>query len=328
MTAFPLTFIRLRFECVAETPLRLGGWRAGSNLRGALVDVMRRATCPYSVPSTPGQRLPVDAEHVSQCPVCWLVAAHEKPGVERRGYVLTPPIGAPAAYPPGETFSFHLTLLGDARRLLPYFILAVPEMGLGGVGAGRGRFKLRRILAEFPDGREEEVLPEGERVLRLPEQAVTHADVLLQAGQYSRRWRNGNMASLELEFLTPLRLIWNEALVKAPDFSIFFARLLERVDELAVQFAGGERRSPEERARLQNLAREVRMIENRTRWVEVSSGSSRTGSKTWISGLVGSARYAAPTPVWAELLPWLLWGEAVQVGKDTVKGNGVFRRAG
>jgi hypothetical protein len=24
-------------------------------------------------------------------------------------------------------------------------------------------------------------------------------------------------------------------------------------------------------------------------------------------------------------LPWLLWGEVAQVGKDTVKGNGVFR---
>lgn len=328
MADFPLTFTRLRFECVTETPLRLGGWRAGSNLRGALVDVMRRATCAYSVPSVPGQKVSIDAEHIAHCPVCWLVAAHEKPGVERRGYILTPPVETPSVLMPGERFAFHLTLFGEARRFLPYFVLAVPEMGLGGVGAGRGRFRLRRVVAEFPGGREEEVLPEGEQVLRLPEQPATHADVLSQAGQFSRRWRDGGVASLGLEFLTPLRLIWNEELVKAPDFSIFFNRLLERVDELAMQFSGGEHRPLEERTRLQNLAREVRMIENHTRWVEVSSGSSRTGSKTWISGLVGSARYAAPVSVWEELLPWLLWGEVVQVGKDTVKGNGVFRRAG
>lgn len=322
---FPLTFTRLRFECLVQTPLRLGGWRAGSNLRGALVDVMRRATCAYSVPSVPGQKVAVDPAHTAQCPVCWLVAAHEKPGVERRGYVLTPPEGVPSVLMPAERFAFHLTLLGEAQHFLPYFVLAVPEMGLGGVGTGRGRFHLRRVVAEFPGGREEEVLAEGTQALRLPEQVVTHADLLNLAEKFSRRWREAGVASLELKFLTPLRLIWNESLVKAPDFSILFARLLERVDELAMQFSGGERRPLEERAHLQNLAREVRLIENHTLWVEVSSGSSRTGSKTWISGLVGSARYAAPVPVWKELLPWLLWGEAMQVGKDTVKGNGAFR---
>jgi hypothetical protein len=43
--SFPLTALRLRFTCAAETTLHLGGLRAGSNLRGALVNVMRRATC-------------------------------------------------------------------------------------------------------------------------------------------------------------------------------------------------------------------------------------------------------------------------------------------
>jgi len=33
----------------------------------------------------------------------------------------------------------------------------------------------------------------------------------------------------------------------------------------------------------------------------------------------------APVEVWREPLPWLLWGEITQVGKDTSKGNGVYR---
>jgi hypothetical protein len=34
--------------------------------------------------------------------------------------------------------------------------------------------------------------------------------------------------------------------------------------------------------------------------------------------------YAATFNVWRALLPWLLWGAVAQVGKDVVKGNGVY----
>ncbi len=329
MADFPLTFTRLRFECLAETPLRFGEFRAGSNLRGALVNVMRRATCPLSLPALPGGvAVPPDSEHVATCPVCWLVAANEKPGVERRGYVLTPPLDASPAYEAGERFAFHLTLVGEAQRFLPYFVLAVPEAGRMGVGAGRGRFALRRILAEHLDGSEEILLEEGETVLRPNASAQSHQDVIARAERllplrFAPSARP--MLELRLHFHTPLRLIWNERLVKSPDFAVIFARLLERVDELAVQFADAPRRPLEEIARLEQLALQVRLIEHNTRWVEVASSSSRTHIQTWLSGLVGTARYAAPLAVWRELLPWLVWGEVVQVGKDTVKGNGVLR---
>ena len=324
MADFPLTFTRLRFECLAETPLRFGEYRAGSNLRGALVNVMRRATCPLSVPALPGGVAATpDPQHVATCPVCWLVAANEKPGVERRGYILTPPLGPVPSYAPGERFAFHLTLVGEAQRFLPYFVLAVPEAGRMGMGAGRGRFALRRILAERLDGSEDVLLEEGETVLRPDVSVQSHRDVLARVDRLLPRDAAGGVLELLLHFLTPLRLIWNERLVKSPDFAVLFARLLERVDELAVQFAGGGRRPAQEVERLQNCALQVRLIEQNTRWVEVASGSSRTQTQTWLSGMVGTARYAAPLAVWRELLPWLVWGEVVQVGKDTVKGNGV-----
>ncbi|KPL82638.1 hypothetical protein SE15_11085 [Thermanaerothrix daxensis] len=325
MVAFPLTFMRLRFECQAETPLRLGGWRAGNNLRGALVDVMRRATCPYSVPALAGMSVPPDPEHVATCPVCWLVAANEKPGMERRGYVLTPPLEIPELLKPGERFVFHLTLLGEAQRFLPYFVLAVPEMGRDGVGVGRGHFTLRRITADLLNGKEEEVLREGETILRPPKVSLSHTEIQNYAERMMQGWQATDIMEMRITFHTPLRLIWNQRLIKTPDFAIFFARLLERVDDLAKQFSGANQRPYEERTYLRDLSLQVRLIENDTRWIEVSSGSSRTGRPTWISGLVGFARYAAPTKIWRELLPWLIWGEIVQVGKDTVKGNGVFR---
>ena len=314
-TIFPLTSIRLRFHCVVESPIQLGGLRAGSNLRGALVNVMQRATCAGD---------PSDAAHLAICPVCWLVAANDHPGQDRRGYVITPPMEVAESLEPGAGLDFHITLFGEAVRYLPYFVLAVPETGRTGVGPGRGRFALRTIHAEHPLNGDWTVLAEGENVVRPPAQPVAHADILQAAEKFA-----GNLGDrstrLRLDFLTPLRVILEERLLKSPDFGAIFNHILRRLDELAVQHAGGAERPLEERQRLWNLANRVRLVESKTNWVDVLSGSSRTGQPTWISGLVGPAWYSAPAEAWRELLPWLLWGEIVQVGKDTAKGNGVYR---
>jgi len=203
-------------------------------------------------------------------------------------------------------------------------VLAVPEAGRTGLGPGRGRFALKTIHAEHPLNGDWAILAEGENVVRPPAQNVTHADIQQKAETFSDSLGSG-AALLRLDFLTPLRIILEERLLKSPDFGVIFNHILRRLDELAVQHAGGVVRPREERQRLWELANRVRMVESQTRWVDVRSGSSRTGQPTWISGLVGPAWYSAPVKVWRELLPWLMWGEITQVGKDTSKGNGVYR---
>jgi hypothetical protein len=315
MNPFPLTYLRLRFTCRAETPLVLGGLRAGSNLRGALLAVMRRATCIGD---------PSDPAHAAACPVCWLAAADDHPGQERRGYAIAPPLTGPETIQAGEELAFHISLFGEAARYLPYFVLAVPEAGRNGMGPGRGRFSLKTIHAEHPLIEDWPVLKEGENVVRPPSRPVAQADILQAAESLAVRLE-GKQPRLRLDFHTPLRLILDGHLLKAPDFGVLFSRLLERLDELAIQHAGGSPRPAEDRQAWWELADRVRLVKNQARWVEVPSGSSRTGQRTWISGMVGSAWYNAPTEIWHTLLPWLLWGEAVQVGKDTSKGNGIYR---
>lgn len=321
-SSFPLTYLRLRFTCMAETPLNLGGLRAGSNLRGALLNVMRRATCDQSPLVERG--LLVDPDHTAHCPVCWLVAANEHPGRERRGYSIIPPTVAAERLEPGEHFDFHLTLFGDAVRFLPYFVLAVPEVGRIGVGPGRGKFCLKRIDAEHPLEGDWPVLAEGDTIVRPPQQTPRHRD-LCTAARVLAGQLNTRQPCLRINFLTPLRLIVNKHLLKAPDFGALFNHILLRVDHLAAQHARAAPRPVEERERLWNLANQVWLVEDGTRWVDLPSGSSRTGKPTWISGLIGPARYTAAAEVWQEMLPWLLWGQVVQVGKDTVKGNGSYQ---
>jgi hypothetical protein len=307
-----LTLTHLRFTVETLSPLRLGAYEAGMRLRGALGNVMRRAYCAGDAR---------DHGHAAACPVCWLLAANEHPGEERRGYALVPPLNPPEAYAPGQRFAFGLTLFGDALRYLPYFILAVPEMGRGGIGPGRGQFALREVWAANPLLDEfQPLLAEGETLVRNPALMVTHAHVT-QAAEGLAEILKGR---LTLNFLTPTRLIQQDALLKLPDFGAFFARLLKRLDELDEQFAGGQGRPLAEVQALQSLADQVRLMETDTRWVELWSGSSRTSRQTPMGGFVGAAVYAASPEAWRPLLPWLIWGQAAQVGKDVVKGNGWY----
>jgi hypothetical protein len=326
---FPLTALKLKFLVRATSDIRLGGLKAGNFLRGALLNVMSRATCSYTGSAYEHRRVP-DPTHVAHCPVCWLIQSNEKPGNERRGYALIPPIHPPLVIHEGEQFSFHITLFGEAIKYLPYFVLAVPEAGKIGMGIGRGTFRLHAILAEQepfclpPFGSLYEVMKPGESLVHVPDRYLDHSALKGMAVQWLDE-KDGTFLPLKFEFLTPLRLIWQEQLVKTVDFFIFFSRLLERVDMLATRMANAKPRPKEERDQLYTTASKVRIVQNDVKWMEVRSGSVRTGRYTWVSGLVGSIVCMAQPQVWKELLPWLFWGTLTQVGKDVVKGNGVFR---
>ncbi|GIV64087.1 MAG: CRISPR system precrRNA processing endoribonuclease RAMP protein Cas6 [Chloroflexota bacterium] len=322
-SVFPLTALRLRFDCRSLTELDLGGLRAGMRLRGALLSVMNRSVCALS-PFPPPQRLQMDPQHVAGCPVCWLQLYEPRPGQVRRAFALQPPLNVPARLPSGTDFTFAITLIGEGREYLPYFVLAVREMGEVGVGRGRGRFAVKAVLADFADGKSEPLWQAQDAVLRLTGRSITHAQIQQLAAERIPTVLNGS-DRLQLSFPTPLRIVHEERLLKTPHFEAIFDALLKRLDELADLYAGGYRRPYDERVRLRQTARQVTLIENHTEWVELSSSSSRTGKETWISGLVGRAVYAAPPQVWGELIEWLVWAEVVQVGKDTVKGNGVVR---
>ena len=324
---FNLTGTQLRFACEATTALRLetANFRAGSNLRGALGQVMTRSYCAHTPTPAPLPRLG-GGDGGGRCPVCWLLAANERPGQERRGYAIVPPYNShgPDVLQPGERFEFGITLFGQALKFLPYFILAVPETGRLGLGPSRGKFALKSVSAEDPFSRAREcLLAEGDNLVHTPTITVTHEQVLARASSLfdAIRAREGRLA---VRFLTPTRLVDDGHLVQAPLFDALMDRLLKRLDELAEQFSDSAPRGSEAAASLHQLAARVRLIEQETRWVEAWSGSQRRGKPSPISGIVGRATYAASPDTWQPLLPWLLWGQLTQVGKSTVKGNGVI----
>ena len=319
----PLTLTHLRFDAVAETPIRLGGLQSGERLRDALAKVMLRAVCPERQRG----RTPTP-EHAAVCPVCWLLAAQGSlPGDERdlngevrRAYALAAPPNLPDSIESGQTFSFVLTLFGEGLHFMPYFILAVPEVGRSGIGPGGGRFSLQSILAINPlavEGCIETILATGDNIVRLPKTPINAQHVEQAAARLKPT------GDLHLRFLTPTRLVDGDLLVKSPDFGVFFRRLLQRIDQVSQQYAGEARRPAQEVEHLHALADQVRLVEAQTTWVDLWGPSGRTGNRTPMGGFTGWAAYRAKD--WQPLLPWLILGQGVQAGKLAAKGNGVFQ---
>lgn len=307
-----LTFMHLRFKCRARQPIRLGKYQGAERLRDALAQVMLRAVCP----ETYRNQKPTP-EHAAECPACWLLAAETDPGSVRRVYSLVGPQPLLDMLEPGQEFYFTITLFGEGYRFLPYFVLAAEAMGEMGIGPGRGKFTLCSIQAVHPlRCISETVLAENERVVRASNLAISWKDACQKAEQL------GPISEIRLHFLSPTRLIESNTLIKAPDFSVFFRRLLERMDDLARQHHGGGRRPLQQLNQLYALADQVRLIDQSTHWVDLWGPSSRRRQKTPMGGFVGWAVYRARD--WQPLLPWLILGQGVQVGKLTAKGNGVF----
>ena len=317
----PLTAHQLRFTVCAETDIHFSAFK-GSALRGALAGVLQRQYCPE------WRNERTDSLHRQLCPVCQLLSWEQEDiegGDLRRPYVLVPPLDARTTYTAGEQFSFGLTLFGARQQLLPYLILGITAMGNGGVGqpdrAGkRGRFTLVGLEAVNPlTGSARALLNQGSMV-RLDTLPVTHADVETMAACMAERL-NASQGELRFNFHTPLRLNQAHQLVQTPAFFPLMKQIVLRVLDICVQHGDG-RPAITLAKEIYPYADQVRLVVDRTHWWDLTGYSHRLGREQRLGGLVGEAIFAAPD--WTPLLPWLIWGQITQVGKNTVKGCGLY----
>ncbi len=316
-----LQITHLRFDCIADTPINLGGHYAGNNLRNGLANVMRRAICPETE-----RRGTPTPEHVASCPACWLLSAQLDPGTVFRAYAIAPPQPPRHQLEAGAMFRFGLSLFGSGLDFLPYFVLALTELGRSeGIGKGRreanGRFHIHTISAIDPlRDKSQTLLAPGDQFVHLPTLHVNWTAVSHISQHHLQQLQPDNR--LAIHFHTPLRLREQGNTFKMPDFGVLFKRLLFRIDQLDQQFANGTKRDPEELHTLLQVADSVRLVESQTRWHELKSYSGRQKRKVHLGGLMGTAVYHSSD--WSPLLPWLIFGQGTQVGNGVVKGNGLF----
>ena len=274
------------------------------------------------------------------CPVCFLLAPVDEQ--DRRGrdvprpYVLRAPSAngrdsvRPVGYAPGQTLEFGLATFGRALSQFPYALLGIEEMGRRGVGeARRGLFRLDEVWADNPLAGSQDAIYRRARdgTVRTPALPIDAAQVAEEAATLAA---HGGDRRLRVEFLTPTRLIERDRLVKPEMFNLraLLARLLERLRALFGRYSGDGSTDeavsarPFDAAELLSLADTVRVTERRLVWRELFRGSGRHGRMVPMGGLLGEVVLEGEL---GPLVPWLVWGTLVHVGKDAAMGNGLLR---
>lgn len=324
----PLTNYHLRFTARAETTITFDAFK-GSALRGAFATALRHTFCPDARADM------VDSMHRALCPVCRLLAAEADDtgmGDVRRPYAMQPPLLPKRVFERGECFAFGITLFGSGISALPFVVSVTGGMGEWGVGIAdangkRGRFGVERIDAVYPfDDTTAALMLPGERLVRPEVLPVTHGDVQARAARLADQLEaSGNY--LRVRFLTPARLTQGGGKWGKPDFFTLSKQTARRLLDLCAQHGEGRPTWDERPVMLKTdlypAATAVSLIEDDTRWWDVKGYSRRVERTQVLGGLVGDAVYHAPD--WRPLLPWLLWGVSTQVGKNVVKGCGLFR---
>ena len=274
-------------------------------------------------------------------------------------------MSAAAIIPPGGQYTFALTLVGRACQFFPYIAMSLPTLEVTGLGrrqnGRRGRPRVVSVQACDPfTGATQALYQRGNAqvaeptLVMTPERVAARAATLpadrmtlhfrsptrlIAQGQLMRRPDLRTLVARLSERLDALTQEYGEPGVRAADVSAVTVALAATdttggVDAADTTEATGateatardRRRDDDEVWRrrwvLLEWAERARLTRDETRWVDVASYSSRQRRATPIGGFVGRATYEGDLAALRELL---VWGEIVHVGKNAVKGDGLYR---
>jgi hypothetical protein len=246
-------------------------------------------------------------------PVAWLLRLEDD--ATSGGKDVPRPIAIrPPLTPLAREMTFGVSLYGHGQEHINLLLSALAAMQTIGIGRGRQPFTLERIDSVDPLTYQPMPLLDGagQRLGEL--RPSPKADAYTGLAVMMRPDR------LTVRFLTPTRIIQHEKLCHTPLFKPWFQRLLERIRVISEVYTDQPVWIPF-RELLADADR-IRLAQDNTRWVELWSGSRRDGQIRPTSGFAGDARYEGDI---ARLLPWLILGQALQVGKNTVKGCGWYQ---
>lgn len=302
-----IRYARFRLEMASVDRLKLPAYK-GSTLRGAFGHAFKKLVCV---------KRDLDC---STCLIADRCAYHyvfETPFSaegDPRGYafaphpfVIEPPEAPRHVYDPDTDFQIGFVLIGRALDYLPYFIYAFEEMGRRGLGAGRGKAALRRIIA-LGSG-EEQCIYDVETGRLTPDYPVCAGP---PAGEATG-------TRLRLRLCTPTRLRTEGRYARRLDFSLLVRALLRRSSDLA-RFHCGTELAVDYRHWIERAAG-VWQVAARLGWHDWERYSQRQDRKITLGGLSGEVEFAGD---WEPFLPLLRLGADVHVGKGTVFGLGRY----
>jgi hypothetical protein len=304
-----MKFGKYRFFCTLLDDAELPAYK-GSTFRGAFGNALKKVLCVAR-----GQ----DCSDCLLAGRCLYARTFEPRGNATQGtarlasppppYVIEPDPARARLFSAGDRFVFNLLLFGEANEQFPYFVYAVEQMGVQGIGrrrqGRRARFAIDQVVG---DGR---TLYDGR-------------DRHLSAAPYGSRlqpdWSGSDgRGRLTVELRTPLRVKSENRLQAELSFSLLVRTLLRRVSGLFGCYGPGE---PDLDYRgLVARAGQVSGIATDLAWCDWQRYSGRQEKTMLMGGMVGAVCYR---DVPADYLPLFELGRLLHLGKQTSFGLGAI----
>lgn len=237
-----------------------------------------------------------------------------KDGAAPKPFVLLPPLDQQEQYAAGQRFTCELTLFGRAEQFFPICHAALEFLGKEmGLGRKRGKFAVQGV---------EQACPLSGHSSGAASSSLSCRDI---AASSSLLISND---CLTIHLPTRLRLKADGHLLShAPEFHLFLARLLARINTLSALYGSGRILKPEQRAELLAPARErIRLdpVQTDARWQDLPRYSGR--QKQWMKfgGLLGSVTWQGTAEDFRPFLPFLAIGEWIHIGGKSSFGLGKY----
>ena len=226
-------------------------------------------------------------------------------------FVIEPPDNARTQFGKGEPFDFNLILFGDVNHSLPYFIYALDQMGLTGIGkninGSRGKFMLDKVTSgnvQVYSAADQKINPgKAFQDIRVPATASEAAEDI----------------RLTVKIATPLRLKFENSLNAELPFHVCIRAVLRRISSLYSMYGGGEPKL--DYKRLVKMAEQVITVSHNLSWYDWRRYSFRQDKAMLMGGITGEITYKG---VLGEFLPLIELCKGFHIGKQTAFGLGRF----
>lgn len=293
-----LTVAKYLFKLVSEKDIILPAYK-GSAFHGGFGHALRKISPTWYQELFEPES--VKSRGAENSILCQGGSAWPKP------FVLLPPLDEDRCYLRGREFECELTLFGRATQHISICHAAFEYLG-GEMGLGRnaGKYRVEAVQCTSLN----------------PESQTAHSHFALGSDNIAETRHLLNPRTVTLNFLTRLRIKTNNRLCRYDmPFTLFFERLIGRLNTLALFYGDGEIVTRSQRQILLEQAKSIVIKSADLHWDDWDRFSGR--QKTWMKfgGLVGSITYEGDLK---PFFPYLVLGEWVHVGGKSSFGLGKY----
>lgn len=214
----------------------------------------------------------------------------------------------------GDTFEFHVTLFGKSRVYFNLLLQALWALGYNGLGKERGRF----FIAEVLNSRKESILLSGSQEQQILKEQY-YPETFAGYAKFRMRQLQKNGCQMKLKFQTETAIKYQKQMMTEFRMEAIISNLARRV-YLFNCFEGMEMSLEDFTDEMMEHLPEIRY--QREWGIQVKRFSSRQMSSMCLDGIKGEIWLNSLS---SRILPYLLAGEVMHIGKNTSFGFGRYR---